>query len=450
MKQIISTISFLTILSLSVLAQNQLPNPRYGAAVVHYNDTAVYIYGGVVQDNSKSNNTTSTNDLYHYNPSNNTFTKITPSGDELPAACGAFMAYDHNTGKMIVLGGLRTVNDNAFYTFDPQAYIVSKKTQQLYSQRRCISGSYTGGEKWLLSGGQLADGTASSAVYEYNASTLIFTQKSDIPQGTALYGHTSISDTLNNKVYIFGGLNGSGTNNFSCYEFNTQNNSWNFGPNIQNYPQNEWSAFAATGSTLLDNETFIIGGQKYSAKKSTNSIAFSTNLYTVKLVNGNLVGKLITTNLPPIIDGVGWCSLEANNDTVFYMFGGISSITMTGDTTYTNNFYRYNQTTQLIQQYDTTQQTWGGIISSINETEFSENINLRVYPNPATNEIIIAVPNNERIESIKIYNQNGLLVKQITNIDKTNVNISDLYTGVYFIRIDTEKNRYLSKLIKKQ
>ena len=84
MKQIISTISFLTILSLSVLAQNQIPSPRYGTAVVHYNDTAVYIYGGVVQNNSKSNNTTTTNDLYQYNPSDCTFKKIVPSGDELP------------------------------------------------------------------------------------------------------------------------------------------------------------------------------------------------------------------------------------------------------------------------------------------------------------------------------------------------------------------------------
>jgi hypothetical protein len=34
-------------------------------------------------------------------------------------------------------------------------------------------------------------------VYEFNATTEVFTQKADIPQGTALYGHTSISDTLN-------------------------------------------------------------------------------------------------------------------------------------------------------------------------------------------------------------------------------------------------------------
>ena len=149
-----------------------------------------------------------------------------------------------------------------------------------------------------------------------------------------------------------------------------------------------------------------------------------------------------------MIGGSAWCSLDSNNDTIFYFFGGIISITTTGDTTITNNFYRYNQTTSQLQQYDTTQQTWGGIISSINETDFSQNINLQIYPNPATKEIKITIPNNEPIESINIYNQNGQLVKQITKPNKTNINVSDLNTGLYFIRTDSKAKRYLSKMIK--
>ncbi len=449
MKHIILVLGLLTINSLSVLAQNQLPSPRYGAAYCKVSDTSVFIYGGVVQDNSKSNTTHSTNDLYHYDPSNQTFTKITPSGDELPLAHGAFMAYDHNTGKMTVLGGLRSTADNAFYSFDPHAFQVSKKTQQTYSQRGYMSGGYTGGGKWLLSGGQLANGTASSAVYEYNASTGTFTQKSDIPQGTALYGHTSISDTLNNKVYIFGGLNGSGTNNFSCYEFSTSTNSWGFGPNIQNYPQNEWSAFPATGRTLLDNEIFIVGGQKYSAKKSTNSITFSTNLYTVRVVNGTLVATLVSNNIPPMIGGVAWCSLETNNDIVFYMFGGINSITSTGDTTFTNNFYRYNQTSGQIQQYDTTQQVWGGILSAISENNLIMSKELSIFPNPASDKITFRLNTNETIKSIKIYNNNGQLIKVVNYPNNEIINIEDLANGLYFLRVETNKNFYLGKMIKK-
>ena len=448
MKKNIFTIYFLSAIIMTVSAQNQFPSPRYGTATIRYNDTAVYIYGGVIQETSKSGNQQLTSELWHYNPSDCTFKKVVPSGDELPGMYACSPVYDPQTGKIYFLGGLRTAADNAFYSFDPQAFQVSKKTQQPYSQRSGMSGEYIGSGKFLFSGGRLANGTASSAAYVFNAAQLTITQIADIPQGTALYGHNTISDTVNNKAYIFGGLNGSGNNNFSCYEYNTQTNSWGFGPSIQNYPQNEWTAFPASGNIPNSNEIFIAGGQKYSTNKSTNSIFFSSNLYTVNVVNGNLTAQLITNNLPPMIGGSAWCSLDSNNDTIFYFFGGIISITTTGDTTITNNFYRYNQTTSQLQQYDTTQQTWGGIISSINETDFSQNINLQIYPNPATKEIKITIPNNEPIESINIYNQNGQLVKQITKPNKTNINVSDLNTGLYFIRTDSKAKRYLSKMIK--
>ena len=453
MKREIYTIGLLTILSLSVLAQNQLPSPRYGATVVRYNDTAVYIYGGVVQDNSKSNNTTPTSDLYQYNPSDCTFKKIDTSGDTLPLINRASPVYNPQTGRIYFIGGLRSKPDNAFYSFDPLAYQVAKKAQQPFSPRGGMSSAYRGSHTWLLSGGQLADGTASGAVYEFNTTTETFTQKADIPQGTTLHGHTTIADTVNHKAYIFGGLNGDGTNNFSCYQYNTQTNSWDFGPSIQNYPVNEWVAAAANiqpvnfYNTINPSVIFLAGGQKYSTTKSTSSVAFSSNLYQIKIVNGNLIATLLSNNIPPIIDGVGWMTVENTNDTVFYMFGGINSISTTGDTTFTNNFYRYNQTTQQIQQYDTLQQTWGGILS-INEAEFDKNINLQIYPNPATSEISLAIPNNESIVSIKIYNQNGQLVKQIFKPNTEKINISDLKTGIYFIRTDTDTNRYLSKMIK--
>ena len=85
-------------------------------------------------------------------------------------------------------------------------------------------------------------------------------------------------------------------------------------------------------------------------------------------------------------------------------------------------------------------------IVSINEIKNTNFI--FVYPNPANNVINISVSLTETIESIKIYNQSGQLVKQITKPQGTSINISDLNKGLYFIRTDTETNRYLSKMIK--
>mgnify|MGYP001037740462 FL=1 len=448
MKNTILTICILSVMTLTALAQNQFPSPRYGTTTVKYNDTSIYIYGGVIQEASKSISQQLTNEVWYYNASNCTFTKVNPLGDELPGMYACSPVCDPQTGKIYFLGGLRTAADNAFYSFDPQAFQVSKKTQQPYSQRSGMSGEFIGSGKFLFSGGRLANGTASSAAYVFNAAQLTITQIADIPQGTALYGHNTISDTVNNKAYIFGGLNGSGNNNFSCYEYNTQTNSWGFGPSIQNYPQNEWTAYAGYGSTLTPNEIFIAGGQKYSTAKSTNSIAFSTNLYTITVNNGNLTAQLITNNLPPMIGGSAWCSLGSNDDTVFYFFGGINSITTTGDTTITNNFYRFNQTTSQIQQYDTTQQTWGGIVSSINDAEFKTSVELTVFPNPTTDKVSFALQTKETIKNIKIFNQNGQLIQQISNPTETQINFTHKTSGLYFIRIDTEKNYYLGKVIK--
>ena len=457
MKKNIFTIYFLSAIIMTVSAQNEIPSPRYGAATIRYNDTAVYIYGGVIQEASKSNNQQLTSELWHYDPSNCTFKKVVTTGDELPQSQGGTPVVNLQTGRIHYIGGHRTAGDNALYSFDVYAYSSLKHGNQPFSQRKGMSQGYITGCNWVVSGGKCADGTVSSAVYEFNTLMETFNQLPDIPQGTALYGHTTITDTANNKAYIFGGLNGSGNNNFSCYEYNHQTNSWGFGPSIQNYPPNVWTAFAANiqpinaYTTVNPNidEIFIAGGQQYSAKKSTNSITFSTNLYSIKVNNGNLTAHLITNNLPPMIGAAGWCSLDSNNDTVFYFFGGINSITTTGDTTITNNFYRYNQTTSQFQQYDTTQQTWGGILSSINETAFKASVELTVFPNPTTDKVNFALQTNETIKDIKIFNQNGQLIQQISNPKETQIDFTNKTFGLYFIRIETETNYYLGKVIKK-
>ena len=193
--------------------------------------------------------------------------------------------------------------------------------------------------------------------------------------------------------------------------------------------------------------------QGYNYKKSTykkstlEDEVIATKFYKITANGTILTGTILTNEFPPIFAGTAWVNVEGN-DTLFYTFGGISEITSTGDTTVTNNFYRYNITESIVEQYHEDTQNWGNLITSINETEFDKNVNLQIYPNPATSEISLAIPNNESIVSIKIYNQNGQLVKQIFKPNAEKINISDLKTGIYFIRTDTDTNRYLSKMIK--
>jgi len=70
---------------------------------------------------------------------------------------------------------------------------------------------------------------------------------------------------------------------------------------------------------------------------------------------------------------------------------------------------------------------------------------ITVYPNPAKNSIVINT--NGRIE---IFSMSGLLLKSIDNYTEgESINVSDLSSGSYIIRICSESNTETQKLIKK-
>jgi hypothetical protein len=60
-----------------------------------------------------------------------------------------------------------------------------------------------------------------------------------------------------------------------------------------------------------------------------------------------------------------------------------------------------------------------------------------------------ALQTNETIKDIKIFNQNGQLIQQISNPTETQIDFTNKTFGLYFIRIETETNYYLGKVIKK-
>ncbi len=91
--------------------------------------------------------------------------------------------------------------------------------------------------------------------------------------------------------------------------------------------------------------------------------------------------------------------------------------------------------------------TLGGL-SSIKESKYN-NSQLRVYPNPASENLIIRI--NAPVEYLDIYNGLGQLVKRINNVNKRelNVSISEFDKGVYFIKsVDTDGMTSISKFIK--
>jgi len=68
-----------------------------------------------------------------------------------------------------------------------------------------------------------------------------------------------------------------------------------------------------------------------------------------------------------------------------------------------------------------------------------------LYPNPATTELSIKLPESEKLNSITILNIEG---KEIRKVNSTLLNISDLSAGMYFLEINISGITYKRKFIK--
>jgi len=84
----------------------------------------------------------------------------------------------------------------------------------------------------------------------------------------------------------------------------------------------------------------------------------------------------------------------------------------------------------------------------VNEHALNNLISL--YPNPASNLLNIDNRTNEVISNIAIYSINGMLVKQVPNAaNVTSIPVSELQTGMYFVKMEVGNQVMNYKFIKK-
>jgi len=92
----------------------------------------------------------------------------------------------------------------------------------------------------------------------------------------------------------------------------------------------------------------------------------------------------------------------------------------------------------------------GNITTNI-QNETSAQKNITVYPNPAKNFLYIDLSLDEEIKAIEILSVSGeqLLLSSSVNKQESKFDISSLKEGLYFIRVTTDEQVYLSKFIKR-
>lgn len=74
---------------------------------------------------------------------------------------------------------------------------------------------------------------------------------------------------------------------------------------------------------------------------------------------------------------------------------------------------------------------------------------ISIYPNPAIDKFTIEIPQMTEIYTLTIYDINGQAIdKQLIKEIKTQIDISNLKNGMYFLKLNTDKIEIIRKLIK--
>ncbi len=129
-----------------------------------------------------------------------------------------------------------------------------------------------------------------------------------------------------------------------------------------------------------------------------------------------------------------------------FVNGGVETITVpvTNGTTYYVNVGHWSGLNDLMEGFFT-------IDASFNPTNAvtDENINsLEIFPNPVTD--ILTIQAQETISKISIFNQIGQLVKEINpNLNNTQMDLSNLNNGIYFVKVEAGDNTNTKRIVKK-
>ncbi len=92
--------------------------------------------------------------------------------------------------------------------------------------------------------------------------------------------------------------------------------------------------------------------------------------------------------------------------------------------------------------------SWTGVTQNLSTTKFENNQKIEIYPNPAKNQLFV---NNtySKDATYEVYNNIGKQVK-MEKLNGISIDISDLQSGLYILKIKTEGSEQIQKFIKQE
>ncbi len=131
---------------------------------------------------------------------------------------------------------------------------------------------------------------------------------------------------------------------------------------------------------------------------------------------------------------------STNDGYVVFKIKTLPSLVL-GDT-FTNNaniYFDYN--------FPITTNTYTTTVAALSTQDFDFGTYFTLYPNPTKDVLNIQTKQDLEVNSIEIYNQLGQIVMAVTNAVNA-VDVSNLASGTYFVKINTEKGSANAKFVK--
>ncbi|MFC2111141.1 SBBP repeat-containing protein [Bacteroidota bacterium] len=230
------------------------------------------------------------------------------------------------------------------------------------------------------------------------------------------------------------------------------------------------SIFCLGDSIILKSDSNLTYQWKKDGNKipgATNPIytAFSTGSYYVVITDTNScvdssLSITLTANQIPIVNlgadttlclNIDTLTLNANGSFVQYLWSNgdtTQSISFTSAGSGIGTYPFWVEITDTIgcSAIDSILVTW---VDCTGLNEVSNNSNINIFPNPANNQIIIENLRQKNDFVLSILNLNGQEVfKQHINESKTQIDISNLRSGLYFVKLINAKTLEIRKIIK--
>jgi len=239
--------------------------------------------------------------------------------------------------------------------------------------------------------------------WEYNPSTDKWQQKTDFPGGKRM---AAVSFVLNDKGYLGSGLMDAFTPTNDFWSYDPTNDTWSGIANLPASPRVGLVSFVIGNEAYVglgdDYTNFYVDFWKYNASDSTSWI------------------RVVSPKTPVRLGGISFTI-----DNIGYFGTGWDK------TNYFSDFWSFDPF----------------VATDIKKT--TSNAECKIYPVPSNDKLIIEFLQLEKDTRLLIYNKDGIeLIDQKLYDIKTEIDISNLKPGAYFVKIKGKENVVTKKIIK--